>query len=44
MSIVEFVALVWLVAKFAPLVRSYFGEHGRGRAPIREEEGNRWRQ
>ena len=40
MSIVEFVALVWLVAKLAPLVRSYFREHGRGRARIREEEGN----
>jgi hypothetical protein len=35
-TIVELVALVWLLAKLAPLARSYFEAPGRGRQGIRD--------
>jgi len=35
-SIVELVALAWLVAKLVPLVRSYFEAPGRDRQGIRD--------
>ena len=35
MTIVEFIALVWLIVKLAPLARSFFESPSRGRERVR---------
>jgi len=35
MTIVEFIALVWLIVKLAPLARSFFESPGGGRERVR---------